>query len=318
MASVNFEKYKDYATVYSKLLHCDKELRKNKTHRNKHINTSLTGKNIQLANRGYADTCERFRNRIDELDKTANGNNKKSGRVLCFGLEVPAPEHLKDADATEWFKRVYKIMSDCYGSENVINFYVHKDERHEYIDARTHERKMSRFHAHCYVVPEVDGKLNGKAFSSAERMREINGLIHQMTSDEFGVQFMDGSKRSSKKTVEKLKAESEQLSAEQNIQAIREREQNSFRLQAEARKMLSEATETLSEARKEADSIKTSAEQKASEVLSEAHRKADSMLSELQSDIRQAVTERNQKRQADGEQMANNIQHTHTDVVKSK
>lgn len=318
MASVNFEKYKDCATVYSKLLHCDKELRKNKTHRNKHINTSLTGKNIQLANRGYEATCERFRNRIDELDKTANGNNKRAGRVLCFGLEVPAPEHLKDADATEWFKRVYKIMSDCYGSENVINFYVHKDERHEYTDARTHERKMSRFHAHCYVVPEVDGKLNGKAFSSADRMREINGLIHQMSADEFGVQFMDGSKRSSRKTVEKLKAESEQLSAEQNIQAIREREQNSIRLQANARKMLAEATETLSEARKEADSIKASAEQKASEVLSEAHRKADSMLSELQSDIRQAVISRNKARQMDGERMANSIQHTHTDVVKSK
>lgn len=318
MASVNFEKYKDRATVYAKLLHGDKEMRKNKTHRNKHINTSLTDKNIQIANRGYADTCERFRNRIAELDKNANGNNKKAGRVLCFGLEVPAPEHLKDADANAWFKRVYKIMADCYGSENVINFYVHKDERHEYIDARTHERKMSRFHAHCYVVPVVDGKLNGKAFSSADRMREINDLIHQMTSDEFGVQFMDGSKRSSKKTVEKLKAESEQLSAEQNIQAIREREQNSIRLQAEARKMLSEATETLSEARKEADSIKASAEQKASEILSEAHRKADSMLSELQSDIRQAVTERNQKRQADGERMASNIQRTHTDVIKHK
>lgn len=318
MASVNFEKYKDCATVYAKVLHSDKEMRKNKTHRNKHINTSLTGKNIQIANRGYADTCERFRNRIDELDKTANGNNKKAGRVLCFGLEIPAPEHLKDADATEWFKRVYEIICSYYGRENLINFYVHKDERHEYIDARTHERKMSRFHAHCYVVPEVDGKLNGKAFSSAERMREINGLIHQMSADEFGVQFMDGSKRSSRKTVEKLKAESEQLSAEQNIKAIREREQNAIRLQAEARKMLSEATETLSEARKEADSIKASAEQKASEVLSEAHRKADSMLSELQSDIRQAVTERNQKRQADGERMASSIQHTHTDVVKHK
>lgn len=306
MASVQFEKFKDCAAIYTKLLHCDRDCRKNKTHRNKDINTAITSKNIQIAGRGYQATCERFRNRIDELDRHANGNNKRAGRVLCFGLDVPAPEHLKDEDANKWFKRVYEIMSSKYGSENILNFYVHKDEKHEYIDAVTHERKMSRFHAHCYVVPVVNDKLNGKAFSSAKNMREINNLIHQMTADEFGVQFMDGSKRSSKKTVEKLKAESAQLEAEANINAIRERERKANELLEEARKTSLRASQSLTEAREQANRIITEASEQANKIITEAREQAKAeierekkvRMSSFSNYVRKAVEEKQRRDRA--------------------
>ena len=70
---------------------------------------------------------------------------------------------------------------------------------------------MSRSHLQCYVVPEHNGKLNGKWFSSRANMIKLNNSIHRMAPEQFGVTFMDGSKRKSRKTVEQLKNESTYL-----------------------------------------------------------------------------------------------------------
>lgn len=216
MASVNFEKLKTAQEVKAMLRHCDKEERMTTNHSNLDIDKNVTSLNEQFDDMGYKDSCCLYDERIAYLD-SLEGANKRSDRVTCFGLEVPAPADMNVADEHAWFEKVYDIIAEQYGDDNIIGLYTHYDEKHTYIDAETGEERTSRDHMHVYVVPEIDGKLNGKKFSSKRNMTKLNNSIQKMTQADYGLDFMDGSKRKSKESVETLKRKSE-------LRAIKQRE----------------------------------------------------------------------------------------------
>ena len=64
-----------------------------------------------------------------------------------------------------------------FGEKNIINAYLHVDEIHDYIDTATMQVRTSLAHIHCFVIPEVEGKLKGKKFSSVGRMNEVDLLV---------------------------------------------------------------------------------------------------------------------------------------------
>lgn len=215
MASVNFEKLKTPQKVKAMLRHCDGEERVEANHSNIDIDKSKTSGNMQ-GNMDYAAACQRYDERIAFLDAKP-GANKRKDRVTCFGLNVPAPKDLKPEDEKAFFLAVIKIIINQYGEDNIVQYYMHQDEKHEYIHAETGERCMSRSHLQCYVVPEHNGKLNGKWFSSRANMVKLNNAIHRMAQEQFDVMFMDGSKRKSRKPVEQLKNESAYLEVQQEL-----------------------------------------------------------------------------------------------------
>lgn len=254
MASVNFEKLKTAQDVKAMLRHCDKEERMTTNHSNQQIDKKVTSKNEQFDDMGYKDSCRLYDERIAYLD-SLEGANKRSDRVTCFGLEVPAPAYMSEDDEHGWFEKVYGLISEQYGEDNIIGLYTHYDEKHTYIDAETGKERTSRDHMHVYVIPEIDGKLNGKKFSSKRNMTKLNNSIQKMTQSDYGLDFMDGSKRKSKESVESLKRRSEQkkvecreaeLKAQQEL--LNERENNTRVLQKEAENKLIEAEKALSEA----------------------------------------------------------------------
>lgn len=202
MASVNFLKIKNRANAHALMKHCDKDERVKNNHSNEDINKSMTHKNAQMK-LSVSQSMEKFKKRIDELDKTTN-TNKRKDRVELFSLEIPAPENLSDKKENLWFVEIYKILCDEIKENNIINMYVHKDEKHMYIDHG--EEKFSRNHIHVFCVPEINGKLNGKEFSSKQRMKDINKKIDDMTREKFHVAFMTNAKPSKHYTVEELKA----------------------------------------------------------------------------------------------------------------
>lgn len=219
MASVNYEKFKSVQQVKAVIRHCDKEERLNtQQHSNDDINKNATGKNIQLK-RDYATTCQRFDDRIQYLDSFEHANRRKD-RVVCFGLNVPVPADLNKQDQRDWFIKVYEIIGEQYGKQNILNMYVHRDEIHEYTDATTGDKRNSREHMHVLVVPESNNKLNGKWFSSKSNMIKLNNAIEKMSQDDYGIKFMDGSKKRSKDTVEALKRRSEALEYENSIKVL--------------------------------------------------------------------------------------------------
>ena len=217
MASVDFMKLHSSSEFKRVVRHCDQSMRLNDGHRNKEIQKNLTNKNTQLPNRGYKKVCELYEQYISALDKM-EGANKRQDRVTAFALEIPAPLNMRDFDKPAWFNNVYDIICAQYDQRNVLQFYVHYDEVHEYVHAETGKPKISREHAHCIVIPEHEGKLNGKWFSSRMNMIKLNNDIHDMTIMKFGLEFMDGSKKGSVKRVEQLKRESESKKYEQMIE----------------------------------------------------------------------------------------------------
>lgn len=207
MASVQYKKLHLQQDVKRVLYHCDRETRLKTNHANIDIDQSVTHKNTQ-GDLDYEAACRRYDRRIAMLDAMPGKVNRRKDRVSCFGLYTSTPKELKTEDEELFFKEVLKLIAAQYGHENIVQYYIHKDEKHKYL-SETGETCTSRTHMHAYVIPvDRKGKLNGKWFSNRSNMVKLNNAIHKMAQEKFGVMFMDGSKKKSRKTVEQLKNES--------------------------------------------------------------------------------------------------------------
>ena len=200
MASVNFKKLKGN-DVKAMLRHCDSAERLKHNHKNQDIDKSRTKNNINYSGFSYKQSCRMYDNRIRYLD-SLSGANKRKDRVTCFGLTVPACRGMGQKESSEFFRDVCRVMVREYGKENVISMIGHYDEIHYYLDKG--QVQNSRAHLHVYIVPEIDGKLNGKRFSSKGRMKEINKQIDDLARSKYQCPFLTG-ELPRRKTVEELK-----------------------------------------------------------------------------------------------------------------
>jgi len=209
MASVNFSngKHKGATAAKAQFRHSAEDERSQTNHSNKQIDKTKTKDNFSLKDLSYSDLCETYDERIKMLDESTN-KNKRKDRVTLFSLNIPAPQDLSEQDLKEWFAKVGGILEEQYGSDNLLDMPVHVDEIHEYVNPKTKEVEISRAHGHAYLIPERDGQLNGKWFSSRANINKLNRAIHEMSERDFGVYFMTGKKTKSNSKVEELKAES--------------------------------------------------------------------------------------------------------------
>lgn len=223
MASVNFMKCKGSMGA-ALMRHCDTEKRLAAGHSNPDIDKGRTHDNVILGVDGKAATFEaavqKYQTRIGQLDATTNCNHRKD-RVTLFALEAPAPAGLSESQAVEWCKHAWGKLQEQFRPINCIAGYVHVDELHEYVDKG--KIRTSRIHLHAFVVPEVRGQLNGKAFSSKAAMQALNRELDTMSIEEFGKPFLTGEKPR-KRSVEALKAESVESVQRAAKELVRERE----------------------------------------------------------------------------------------------
>lgn len=220
MASVNWMKMKTAQQVKAVLRHDCKDTREAaKTHTNADLNKDLTGQNY-----GVGDTYDTAREAfLKRLEEVTAGKTVRKDAVVGVGFSIPAPVDLPEAREKDWFNRVYEILGEKYGKDNICCYAVHEDERHEYIDPDSKESRMSRSHAQGVMVPEVGGRLCAKEFVSRARMIEINNVIDEMSKQEFGVQFMDGTKKKSRGSVETMKQRSAQEQIDRDLEAARQK-----------------------------------------------------------------------------------------------
>jgi hypothetical protein len=184
--------------------HSEKEERLLHEHSNMDIDKSCTENNTSRYGLSYEDMCNKYDERIKLLDETTN-TNKRSDRVTMFSLEYSVPEGLPEWLEDSYLEDVEKVIAEQYGEQNIIESERHFDEKHVYIDHG--EEKMSRAHGHTFVVPEVDGQLNGKKFSSKGNMQKLNKAIDKMSMEKYDRHFMTG-KEARHKSVEELKHDS--------------------------------------------------------------------------------------------------------------
>lgn len=220
MASVNWTKMKTAQQVKAVLRHDCKDTREAaKTHTNADLNKDLTGQNY-----GVGDTYDTAREAfLKRLEKVTAGKVIRKDAVVGVGFSIPAPADLPQDKEKDWFKRVYEVLGDTYGKDNICCFAVHVDEQHEYIDPDSKESRMSRSHAQGVMVPETGGRLCAKDFVSRGRMIAINNAIDKMSQEEFGVKFMDGSQAKSRGSVETLKQRSARLQIDRDLEAARQK-----------------------------------------------------------------------------------------------
>lgn len=220
MASVNWTKMKTAQQVKAVLRHDCKDTREAaKTHTNADLNKDLTGQNY-----GVGDTYDTAREAfLKRLEEVTAGKTVRKDAVVGVGFSIPVPADLPEEKEKDWFNRVYEILGEKYGKDNICCFAVHVDEQHEYIDPDSKESRMSRSHAQGVMVPEVGGRLCAKEFVSRARMISINNEIDKMSQEEFGVKFMDGSQAKSRGSVETLKQRSARLQIDRDLEAARQK-----------------------------------------------------------------------------------------------
>ena len=281
MASVNWMKMKTAQQVKAVLRHDCKDTREAaKTHTNADLNKDLTGQNY-----GVGDTYDTAREAfLKRLEEVTAGKPVRKDAVVGVGFSIPAPADLPEAREKDWFNRVYEILGEKYGKDNICCYAVHEDERHEYIDPDSKESRMSRSHAQGVMVPEVGGRLCAKEFVSRARMIEINNVIDEMSKQEFGVQFMDGTKKKSRGSVETMKQRSAQEQIDRDLEAARQK----------VKDVEQEATDKAAElAAREADVTTREADVTAREV--EVTKKESKLL------LRESRAKRKEKEQQDKE-----------------
>lgn len=212
MASCKFQngKYKLPQEVKAHFRHNDitPERRAIAKKGNVHIDLEKSKYNFSIMGRSYEESCQFYDARIQYLDSHGN-KNKRKDRVTAISVEIPVPADLPRNQYNNWFRRLADLLIKKYGEENFIEGYIHYDEEHEYRNPETMEIQVSRIHGHFVFIPEVDGKLNAKQLTLRKNMKILNREVDQMTQQEFGCDFMNGSKKKSVKSVEQLKQESE-------------------------------------------------------------------------------------------------------------
>ncbi len=211
MAGIGFKKLKSSGEVKAVLRHCDTEQRaKTKEHSNKDINPALTSMNFEILDRSYEECCQMYDKAMEQAEK----NSKRKIRVDAVrGVTnvYNCPKGLPKEQFKEWCQKVYNIVSDYVGEENMIQGYGHVDEVHDYYDPQTKEKTTSEEHLHIVFVPITkDGQLNCKGITNDNYFYGLNDAIEEMTMRDYGLHYNLNSKENKERRRRKQKGNSKE------------------------------------------------------------------------------------------------------------
>ena len=243
MASAGWKK-QTTAGAKKARVHFDDFERSKREHSNRHINKDLSHLNFCIDSDTWDDAVAKMIRRTEEVDRLYPPRRKIDDRITCCFIEFHCPQSIEDMGREkEFFEKLYEVEKEFFGAENVHGGFVHRDEKHEYID-KTGEIKESLYHMHTLVsayveweepvtknIKQTEGKnkgkykkvptgeirerkgINGKAFETKARMKAFNKCIDDMCLREFGVRYNTGA-YADKKSVEQLKLDTEKRTAE--------------------------------------------------------------------------------------------------------
>ena len=228
MSSLNLAKIKQHE-LKALLRHCDKNERLKVEHSNEDINKEMTWKNAQFCG-SYEEVCNYFDDILRELDSKPKANTRYD-RVVAYAIEgtLPEPDEEKDTQKQRdaWIAGIEKVIKREYPEMVVLAKYIHYDEVHEYINPENGERVFSRPHVHMYVMPVIEGRLNGKKFFQHKTsLIQLHRQIDDLTRSIYGFSYGNGTKKKSFNSVEHLKYESKKAELETRRAALVEMEKD--------------------------------------------------------------------------------------------
>lgn len=185
-------------------------------YRNKYIDPERAGENYIIGAGRFEDTTargvmEHLRERVRAVDEVQPPKRRVKDRVTVMTYTIAAPAGLSGKQERDFFRVAHDELAKFSGGrENISPGFVHRDEIHDYTDAATGERVTSRAHMHVAGIPYTAEKgVNGKAFETRGRMRELNKAIDERCRRELGFKFLTGERGLSGRTVEEMQAASE-------------------------------------------------------------------------------------------------------------
>ena len=224
MASVDWKKIHGAGEAGAKKAHFDEELRATVDHENEHIDRSLSHMNYALGAASYAEAVRALEERTKAVDAVLPPKRIRKDRVTGFSLYTVCPEEIQKAGKEdEFFQKAHEAFCRIFGPENVHGSFIHKDERHEYVDARTRETRTSLYHAHTIVSAFVPGKgINGKQACTRSSMKTVNKALEEICR-EYGIEWHTGQGKETR-TMDELKAASAKAERERQEELILEPE----------------------------------------------------------------------------------------------
>ena len=256
MAGIQWSGGKCHGSGEAKALlrHNDRDQRLQHEHSNPDIDTTLTHLNFSVFNKSYFRKIQAY----DQMMDTVKCKRKSSGKnstVTMQDLVIYCPEGMMDDETGEydyeqvsaWFRSVARMLKKKYG-DCFIDLDVHFDEVHMYVDPQTQKCLWSRVHGHASLIPAIaevndDGEptgeyiLNAKNFCTRGAIVDLNSKVHAMTLEQYGMPYMNGSKKKGKASVEDKKRESAKALAELEKQ-IAEREAELERREREQQELI--------------------------------------------------------------------------------
>lgn len=250
MGSVQFDGGKCHGAGEAKAMirHACADERIRHEHSNEDIDKSKTPLNTDLHGLSYGDMCERYDRIVEDYQQRASRAIRKDA-VTMYDAIITVPKDLPADHENDWYRDVEKAINDHYGKTVVIDIKIHRDEIHEYTDPSTKQKVMSRTHGHCFMIPDVGGKLNAKQFSSRANMRSLNREIDVMTREKYHVQFLTGEKTVDRgfQTVEQLKRSSDTAELQRQAQQAKENRDAARREQGHAERARDKAQSAVDE-----------------------------------------------------------------------
>ena len=214
MASVMLEKGKKTSGgVYGQIRH---DFRLNKNYSNKDIDLERTYLNKQYGCQTGKDAREKFKSILKEIDEKLPPLRKKQDRKVALEMVFKAPrDNMTYEEETKFFDEMYKALEKEFGAR-VLYGVSHFDEKHMYIDAKTHKKMMSRDELHVMVIPYVEGKgVNMDMFYKRSLPKQLNKLADEVCKNLFGYKYQTGDKAKGLDDVDVLKAKSLELKVAQ-------------------------------------------------------------------------------------------------------
>lgn len=228
MSSVTFNGGKCHDATETKAImrHACADERIHHTHTNEDIDITKTALNSDLHNLSYADMCERYDAAMRRYRERAAKAIRKDA-VTLYDAIITVPKDLPADKEDDWYRDVEQVINTHYEKPVVLDIKIHRDEIHEYTDPATGEKVTSRTHGHCFMFPDINGRLCAKQFSSKTNMRSLNREIDVMSREKYHCRFLTGelAKDRQFQSVEQLKRASDNAELQRQTQELQRQAQ---------------------------------------------------------------------------------------------
>lgn len=173
--------------MHGTLMHNSKDTRLEHQHTNEDIDPTKTPDNWSVLGRTYDEKVAFVNARLSQVDcgRQSSGKNE---RIVAHDLIIYCPPEVEARGmgaVHEFFQGAYEALCTLVGAENVIDFDVHVDERHDYVDPDTGEVVRSRIHGHLSFVPVVTEK-DVRVREKVQAKDDDGNLLFETVTDDDG------------------------------------------------------------------------------------------------------------------------------------